>query len=202
MRKMSANLNSVVSVLQAYNFVGLRRISAAWDETEAVAIRLGQRAKAAQEVRRRGLEAIRHMRDLAESGVINLIYTDDQRKRISYSQNTGFWLTAIHPDPTGSGEGMIELDDRYLHPCVVDIRQILHWRLPAKTPTSGPKRGFLEFDAALNRYFGCNPTSTLNADVIRDLGKVNPKLKWPGKTTMHERINEARDRANGKSFGF
>lgn len=202
MRKMSENQNSVVSVLQAYNFVGSRKISADWDETEAFAIRLGQRAKAASEVRGRGLEALRLMIDLAESGVIEFIYTDDERRRIRYSQSTGFWLTAIYPDPTGTGEGMIELDDRYLHPCVVDVGQILHWRLQNNAPKTGPKRGFLQFDAALDRYFVCNPTSTRNADVICDLGKDNPKLIWPGKTTMHERINDARDRANGNSVGF
>lgn len=198
MRKMSANQISVMSVLQAYNFVGSRRISAAWDETEAVAIRLGQRAKANPEVRRRGHEAIRLMRDLAESGIINLIYTDDQRRRISYPQSTGFWLTAIYPDPTGTGEGMIELDDRYLHSCVVDVRQILNWRLPTNRPRTGPKRGSLQFDAAVDGYFACNPTSTRNAEVIRDLGKADPTLRWPGKTTMHERINEAREHAKAR----
>lgn len=185
----------VVSLLEGFNLVGHVVEPKAWDESESNAVRLGQRGKVDPTARRRGLKVLGIMRNLAESGLANLIYTDDQRRRVPYSQSSGYWLTAIHPDPLGTGEGFIELDDRYVHPCVVDIRQFNIKRSLGDAPRSGRKRGFLDFDTALKEYFRNNPVGKLNADVIYELGRSHANLRWPGKTVTHERINDARSRA-------
>lgn len=195
MRGLATAQSYVVPLLEGFNFVGHLIEPKAWDESEAFAVRLGKKGMVDPKARHRGLNALKIMRNLAESGMINLIYTDDQRRRVPYFQSSGYWLTAIYPDPVGTGEGMIELDDRYLHPCIVEIGRIAKWRLAARSARTGPKRAFLEFEAALEKYFQCNPTSKRNADVRHELGKESPSLKWPANSRMHELINEARDRA-------
>jgi hypothetical protein len=195
MRALAATHHFIVPLLEGFNFVGYLVEPTAWDESEAGAVRLGQRRKVDPDARRRGLKALSVMRTLAENGTINLIYTDGQRRRVPYFQSSGYWLSAIYPDPVGDGEGMIELDDRYIHPCVVDIRKIIAWRSQAEAFRTGPKRSFLEFEAALEKYFQSNPISKRNAEVRHELGKESPSLKWPAETRMHELINDARDRA-------
>lgn len=196
MRGFPAAQSYVVPVLEAFNFIGHLVEPDAWDESESNAVRLGQRGRVDPKARQRGLKAIKVMRSLSETGLINLIYTDDQRRRVPYVQSSGYWLTAIYPDPVGTGEGMIELDDRYIHPCVVDIRQIITRRSPRAG--GGARRGFSDFDTALDEYFADNPTSKVNADVISELGQSHKDLCWPGKTVTHERINDARSRAKAR----
>lgn len=196
MRGFPTAQSYVVPLLEAFNFVGNLVESTAWDMTESSAVRLGRRGKVHPKARQRGLKALKVMRNLSETGLINLVYTDDQRRRISYSQSSGFWLTAIYPDPVGTGEGMIELDDRYVHPCVVDIRQILNRR--SQRGSSTARRGFNDFDLALDGYFTDNPISKVNGEVIFELGQSHTNMRWPGRTVMHERINAARDRAKAR----
>jgi hypothetical protein len=197
MRGFPTARSHVVPLLEAFNFLGYLVEPIAWDESESSAVRIGQRGKVDRRVRHRGFEALKIMRNLSEAGLINLIYTDEQRRRVPYYQSSGYWLSAIFPDPAGTGEGMIELDDRYIHPCVADIRQIAAWR-SARTIRTGPKRGFAQFDTALDEYFTNNPTAKANAEVIFELGQTYADMRWPGKTVMHERINDARNRASAR----
>ena len=197
MRRMPAHDN-IVSLLSAFNLIGRHAHTTTWDESEASAIRLGRAAKASSESRHRGRDALRLMRQLAENGTINLIYTDDQRRRVPYFQSPGYWLTAIYPDPIATGEGMIELDDRYIYLSVVDIRQITKWQNPIPNAATGPKRRFLPFEAELDKYFSFNPISNKNTEVISDLRHSSTQFDWPKKTMMYEFINDARDRAKAR----
>lgn len=199
MRGLSTTQKYVVPLLEAFNFVGYLVEPQTWTGSEAGAVRLGQRRKVDPDARRRGLKALGIMHKFAESGIINLIYTDDQRRRVPYFQSAGYWLTAIYPDPLGNGEGMIELDDRYIKPCVVDIRQIIASRHPNKTTKTGPKRRFIPFRTALDGYFKNNSTAKSNAEVIHELGQTHADELWPRKTLTHELINEARDRAKAQA---
>lgn len=196
MRGFPTAQSYVVPLLEAFNFVGHLVEPTAWDKTESSAVRLGWKGRGDPKARQRGLKALNVMRNLAETGLINLIYTDDQRRRVPYFQSCGYWLTAIYPDPKSTGEGMIELDDRIIHPCVVDIRQIIGRRPGGMGRVK--RRGFKDFDLALDEYFSNNPTAKLNANVISELGQSHKDLQWPGKTVMHERINDARDRAKAR----
>jgi hypothetical protein len=139
------------------------------------------------------------MRTLAENGTINLIYTDAERRRVPYFQSAGYWLSAIYPDPIGSGEGVIELDDRYLYPCVVDVSQIITWCPKIAKAFPGPKRKFEAFDGALDDFFANNPITVAAKEIRNTLSKTF-KGEWPQSTTQHGRINEARQRARAK-FG-
>ena len=193
MRRTPAARDNIVPLLEAFNFIGSRTHPHSWDSSEAVSVRLGQRKAVASESRRRGLSALRTMRSLAENGTINIIYSDDQRRRVPYFQSAGYWLTAIYPDPVGTGEGLIELDDRHLHPCVVDVSRIIQWRVPTSQAKPGPKRRFEPFYVELDEYFSCNSTSKQNKEVIYELAHLS--IEWPRGTMLHQRINEARDRA-------
>ena len=196
MRGFPTAQSYVVPLPEAFNFIGNLVEPTAWDKTESSAVRLGRKGMVDPKARQRGLKALNVMRNLAETGLINLIYTDDQRRRVPYFQSSGYWLTAIYPDPKSTGEGMIELDDRDMHPCVVDIRQIIGRRTARIGRTT--RRGFKDFDFALDEYFTRNPTAKLNAEVISELGQSHENLQWPGRTVTHERINDARDRAKAR----
>ena len=194
MRRFSASNNQMVSLLDAFNFIG-RRMRDNWDGSEAAALRLGQRAKAPNSVHERAHVAMRAMRMFAENGTIDLIYTDQQRRRVPYSQSTAFWLTAIYPDPVGTGEGSIELDDRDHYPCMVNIGQLAKWRSSAARTQARSSQKFAAFSDAADKYFETN-FSAKNGDVIEFVRKLlSSSPDWPSKAWQHELIHRARKKA-------
>jgi hypothetical protein len=194
MRKAPQIGGRIVSILDAFNFIGMRLSPLDWDQSESKAIRLGQRAKTDPESRLRGLKALQYMQNLIELGDIKLTYTDDQRRRVCYSEHTSYWLTAIYPDPVGSGEGMIQLDHSDIYFGMVDISGIIDWSNPnKKTPGRTPR--FQEFDEALDLFFTNNSIETKKSSIINEIRLISKNIDWPGRSVMYVRIDEARARA-------
>lgn len=166
MRDLILPKPNVVSLLDAFNTIGCRIFGPEWDGGEAAAIRLGQRSRAEPNVRRRGLDVLGAMRFFAENGWLGLIYTDEFGRRVPYSQSAGFWLSGIYPDPMGTGEGLIELDDRQIQPCVVDVSALKQWRFKKpKRSSTGPKRKYTAFAEVCVEFFQSNGIGFINEAV-------------------------------------
>jgi hypothetical protein len=135
------------------------------------------------------------MRHCAENGWLRLIYTSHDRRRVPYFESSGYWLSAIYPDPVGTGEGMIELDDRYLQPCVADVSALKKWpSMRSADVKTGPKSKFTIFEDKCAEFFNSHRISAPNEEVrafVRDA--MNGKGEWPKKSRRNELIGQARD---------
>jgi hypothetical protein len=196
MRASTRPKSNFVSLLEAFNLIGRRMMGSDWDGSESGAIRYGQRTKVDPAIRKRGLTVLSVLRELVTDGSLPLIYTDEQRRRVPYYENTGFWMTALYPDPNGTGEGLIELDDRYMHHCVVSIATLAkRMPRPSSTRRPGPTSDFTSFEAAIEDFFNSNSIKASNPCVWQHAKQVLAGCgKWPSKSWGNDLINKGRER--------
>jgi hypothetical protein len=195
MRDIDLPDSNIVSLLVAFNSIGRRLFGREWNNTEADAIRLGQRSKVEPEARQRGLAALKLLDRLAEDGTVNLIYTDGSNRRVPYFQNAGYPITAIFPDPVGTGEGMVQLNHEDICYCVADVRGLNQWRVKRrKSAATGPKRKFGKFEAACTEFF--RTCSARNNEPVWQFAKAQLLRDdpWPRDSWGNTLINQAREK--------
>jgi hypothetical protein len=186
----------------AFNMLGRHRYGGAWGKGMARRVRLGHGARKLSEHDRMARWALKALTQCVENGWLPLFYFVGEQhvRRVEYYRNPdGFALHALYPKPTDDGEagGQIELTIGDIHPCMVDIGNFvltLQRKFGAASKRRGPKRSFLDFDAALDKFYEDHPTATPAKEVIDTL-RGTFKGKWPGDTVMYERIAEAAQRA-------
>ena len=187
----------LITLLDLFNLVGQKVFQDNWNRDEAAAIRVGRRSSVDRGAYRRGQHVLKILRHFAESGQVSLIYTDRANLRVPYSQTVGYWLTNIFPDPLGTGEGQIELNDSDILPCVAIVHGLKNWKLASpKAHKTGPKRQFAEYDAELDRIFSEIPIDSKPIEVRSILQSF--KGHRPQRETEYRRIEEARERAKVK----
>jgi len=190
--------DSIVPLQTAFDMLGRYAFVSAWTEDMARCVRLGRR-DIDLERRAMGRWALKALRACVRNGWLPLFYFVEGR-RIRYFENpNGFELSDLYPQPIDDEPGQIELSDGATYPCEVDATgfgRLLRRKFPMQRETQrGRRPKYPEFRAELDRYFRENPFRTLNGRVIQDLGKLLPESQLPKKTTLHEQIDKARDRA-------
>ena len=184
-----------ISLLLAFNMIGRRMFGSEWNGQEAAAVRLGQKHKACAQARERGFLALKAMRIAADNGALPIIYTNDDRQRVPYFDNVNYWITALHPDPIGSGEGMIELDGRYLYPVIVDVSGLGKWCVATTRGKTGPRSKYHQFKEIIEEFFRIHPTSQTNSAAWNYAGeKLKGEKALPGRSWGNDLIDRARER--------
>lgn len=186
----------IVTLLCAYNLIGRYLHGPDWSGEEVAAIKLGQRSHFSRDIRLRGLEALNLLKELVSNGLLNPIYTDQAGLRVPYHGAVGYWITDIFPDPLGAGEGMIELNDQDIYPCVIDISGFgRKFDDAARQVKNGPKARFGLFAQAVSEFFDTHPVTSENWeawDFARR--KLDKDDAWPKPTWGNELINRAREK--------
>jgi hypothetical protein len=198
LRDSNLAADDFVPLRAAFDMLGKHLCGPLWANDMATVVRLGQRGTN-PEGHARGRQVLRALVQCVENGWLPLLYFVDHRRVWYFENPAGPRLVALYPQPTDDGEGQIELEVGSIFPCMVNVSDFLGVLRTKYARPSAHRRGrpprFLELDEVLGRYFAHNPTSTPNGLVIRDLGALLGDDQIPGKTTLHERINAARNRA-------
>jgi len=184
-----------------FNALGRHRFGARWPEDMADTVRVGQRSKN-KELRTWGQWALKALTQCVENGWLPLIYFVDGRRVRYFESTSGPALHALYPKPTCDEAGQVELAGGDIYPCMVDasgVASLLRTKFPnsASSKRGCPPR-YTEIDEALDRYFADASFDMPNGEVIRDIGKLVAEEALPKKTTLHDRINKARDRAKAR----
>lgn len=183
----------------AFNALGKHKFGTQWPTGLARHMRLGPKSN---ELSKHDVEmgrwAISALVQCVQNGWLPLVYFRGVRRIWYYSSSNEPSLFALYPRPTDDDEGQIELEGGKIYPCMVDLRdfpKLLRTKFE-KQPTAkrGRKRQFEEFDEALAEFFNHNPPGMRASEVILSL-KASFKGPWPERSTMYERINEARSNA-------
>lgn len=190
--------DDIVTLRTAFDLIGKHRFGSLWTKDMATTVRLGRRT-ANRDERARGQWALRALRQCVENGWLPLIYFSNGRRLRYFEGSGGLALHALYPHPTDGAEGQVELARGSIFPCAVDARDfgdILRNKFAKPNANqTGPRRGFLEFDKALDQFFEMYPLDMRERDVIADLSKAAPTLNWPSRGTVYRRIGEAKARA-------
>jgi hypothetical protein len=190
--------DDIVSLRTAFDLIGKHRFGPLWTKDMVTIVRLGRRTGRKDE-RVRGLWALKALRQCVENGWLPLTYFSNDRRLHYFEGSGGLALHAVYPQPTDGAEGQVELARGGIFPCVVHTRgfgDLLRDKFakPIASQT-GPRRGFLEFDKALDQFFESHPLDMRERDVIAELNKAAPPLMWPSRGTVYRRICEAKERA-------
>lgn len=195
--------DALVPLGVAFDMIGAHRFGARWTTDMTAAVRLGQRSRDPDQ-RALGCWALKALTQCVENGWLPLIYFSG-RKRIRYFEApNGLALHALYPRPTSDFVGQIELDGGDIFPCMVDVSRLGQTLREKFGKRQGNSRGrppeYREIDGVLDTYFMDNPPSTPNVNVIQDIGRLVAESSLPRKTTLHDRINKARDRAKDRAI--
>jgi hypothetical protein len=200
-KDLSLPADDLVHLSTVFDALGSHRFGFPWAENMAATVRLGQRSKD-KDLRTRGQWALEALTQCVENGWLPLIYFVNGR-RVRYFENTdGRALHALYPKPTGDEAGQVELAGGHIYPCMVDasaLGGLLRNKFPNPVASKrGRPRRYTEINEVLDRYFADASPDTPNGEVIRDIGRSMAEEKLPKSTTLHDRINKAKERAKAR----
>jgi hypothetical protein len=183
-----------VSLATAFDKIGKYRFGTDWSANMAATVRLGKRSRDPDR-RAKGQWTLRALTQCVENNWLPLVYFKG-RKRVRYFEAPeGLALHALYPHPADDLEGQVELEGGDIHPCMIDasdLSDVLRRKFPKPTANqTGPRRGFLKFEAELQGYFNDHPLDTRGCEVIRDMGKILPEASMPSRATAYRLIDEA-----------
>jgi hypothetical protein len=198
---LSLPADDLVHLSTVFNALGRQRFGFTWAEDMAATVRVGQRSKN-KDLRTCGQWALKALTQCVENGWLPLIYFVDGR-RVRYFESTdGPALHALYPKPTCDEAGQVELAGGDIYPCMVDASGLAGLLRTKFLNSAASKRGrppqYTEIDEVLERYFADASPDTPNGEVIRDIGRLVAEEKLPKKTTLHDRINKAKERAKAR----
>jgi hypothetical protein len=198
---LSLPADDLVHLSTVFNALGSHRFGFPWAEDMAVTVRVGQRSKN-KDLRTRGQWALKALTQCVENGWLPLIYFVNGRRVRYFESTNGPALHALYPKPTCDEAGQVELAGGDIYPCMVDassLAELLRRKFPNPvTSKRGRPPRYTEIDDVLDTYFADRSLDTPNGEVIRDIGRLMDEEKLPQKTTLHDRINKARDRAKAR----
>jgi hypothetical protein len=188
----------IVHLRRAFDVIGRHRFGSLWAKDMAVAVRLGQRSRW-REKRACGQWALKALTQCVQNGWLPLIYFADGRRIRYFESPDGPGLHALYPQPTDDEGGQAELAGGDIYPCMVDasgLASVLRTKF-AKAGASklGRPPRYTEINEVLDRYFADAWPDTPNGQVIKDIGCLVPPEQLPKSTTLHDRINKAKERA-------
>ena len=182
----------------AFDKIGKYRFGPEWSANMAATVRLGKRSRDPDQ-RAKGQWTLRALTQCVENGWLPLVYFKGTKRVRYFDASEGPALRALYPQPTDDQGGQVELEDEGIYPCMVDtsgLARILREKFgKPKLSTRGRPRRYVEIGRVLDEYFKSHPPATPNMVVIKDVGGLVPKAELPGDTVLHERVNDARDRA-------
>jgi len=193
--------DDIVQLSVAYNMIGKHRFGGSWTSAGdmTIAARMGQSRRHAPEILSMARWTMKALFTCIYNGWLPLIYFEGDR-RIRYFDNPdGRSIWRVHVRPVdGDERGQVEFEKGDMAYCMVDVGKFLE-TLKSKfseqdVPKPGRPRKFPEFDDALDKVLSVIPAGSKNKEIIAEMGSQYSG-GWPGKSTQHVRINEARQRA-------
>ena len=193
--------DDLVHLRTAFDIIGRNRFGSLWTNDMATVVRLGQRSGCGTK-RECGQWALKTLTQCVQNGWLPLIYFAGGRRIRYFERPDGPGLHALYPQPTDDEEGQAELAGGDIYPCMVDVSglsSVLRGKFSkAVTSKRGRPPRYTEINEVLDRYFEDAWPDTPNGQVIKDIGGLVSPEQLPQSTTLHHRINEARDRAKAR----
>lgn len=193
--------DDLVQLSVAFNMLGKHRFGQAWDAVGdmTIAARIGQSRSHSPDILAMARWANKAIVQCVRNGWLPVIYFEGDRRFRYFDNPNGREVSCVHIRPIdGDERGQVEFEDGYTVYCVADVSgftDIIKAKFGARAEyTPGPKRKFADFDAALDKLFREISPRTPTVDVRRVINKTFEGDR-PQKTTMYERIDEARERA-------
>jgi hypothetical protein len=191
----------IVQLSVAFNMLGKHRFGQEWETVGDMTLvtHLGQSRRHSVDVRAMAGWANKAMMQCVRNGWLPVIYFEGDRRHRYFDNPNGREICRVHVRPLDNDErGQIEFADGSTAFCVSDVCGfvgVLKAKFGARAEIKpGPKREFAEFDAPLDLLFQEISPRTSTADVRRAINKAF-KGNQPKKSTLYQRIDEARERA-------
>lgn len=193
--------DDLVQLSVAFSMLGKHRFGQAWDAAGdlTIAARIGQSRRHSPEILAMARWANKAIVQCVRNGWLPVIYFEGDRRFRYFDNPNGREVRRVHIRPIDHDErGQVEFADGYTAFCVADVSgflDVVKEKFGVRAEyTPGPKRKFLECDAALDELLREMPSACPTSEIIRALNK-KLKTKLPEKTTLYQRIDEARTRA-------